>query len=79
MTQGTKRVLVPIPPPKPLTRMEKEVALLRCQGLGVKDIAEALRISPHTVETHRDNLYRKLKVHNVAQLIHAMTSRIPTA
>lgn len=58
--------------PKSLTHMEREVATLRCQGLKVKDIAEAFRISPDTVATHRDNLYRKLKVHNVAQLIHAL-------
>ncbi|MFW8696440.1 LuxR C-terminal-related transcriptional regulator [Mesorhizobium japonicum] len=39
------------------------------EGARNRDIAEQLRISIKTVETHRLNLMRKLDAHNVAELV----------
>lgn len=52
----------------PLTARESEILDLIAQGLTSKQIARQLSISPYTVNTHRDNLRRKLGVHNGAQL-----------
>jgi DNA-binding CsgD family transcriptional regulator len=56
-------------PPAPglearLSAREREVARLAATGLGDKDIARRLEISPTTVRTHIDNAYRKLGVNN---------------
>lgn len=52
-----------------LTRREKEVLQLIAKEYSTKEIAEALHISPFTVENHRKNLFQKLDVKNVAGLI----------
>lgn len=39
------------------------------RGLTNSGIAEAMSISPKTVESHRASLMRKLRVHSVAQLL----------
>jgi DNA-binding CsgD family transcriptional regulator len=46
----------------PLTRREREVALLASQGLPSKDIAEKLFLSVRTVENHLQRAYEKLGV-----------------
>lgn len=51
-----------------LTNRESEVLQLIAAGFTGKQIARALNISPYTVRTHRDNLRRKLGVHNGAQM-----------
>lgn len=45
-----------------LSGREREVLQKLCEGLSNKDIAEALFISPRTVENHIYNLYRKCAV-----------------
>ncbi|MGB5927254.1 MAG: LuxR C-terminal-related transcriptional regulator [Cyclobacteriaceae bacterium] len=52
-----------------LTTREKEVLELICQKMGTQDIADALFISPRTVEGHRQNLMSKLNVKNTVGLI----------
>ena len=52
-----------------LTRREKEIIKLVADGQTTHQIAEKLFISPLTVETHRRNLMRKMKVSNAASLI----------
>jgi RNA polymerase sigma factor (sigma-70 family) len=52
-----------------LTSREREVLQLAAQGLSNTQIGEMLSISPRTVETHRANLMRKLKLQNYSQLI----------
>ncbi|MGB3777275.1 MAG: response regulator transcription factor [Tunicatimonas sp.] len=52
-----------------LTRREKEIVRLIADGRTTNQIAEALFISPLTVETHRKNVMKKLKVTNAASLI----------
>lgn len=52
-----------------LTRREKEIVRLIADGHTTNQIAETLFISPLTVETHRKNVMKKLKVTNAASLI----------
>jgi len=51
-----------------LTAREREVLQVLAEGQSVKEIAYRLGISPKTIETHRANLMRKLKVDNLADL-----------
>lgn len=53
----------------PLTSREREVLQLVAGGHTNAAIAERLTISPRTVETHRNNLRRKLDLHSQAELI----------
>ena len=39
------------------------------EGLGNKEIAQALHIAPRTVESHRANLMKKLGVHKASSLV----------
>lgn len=52
-----------------LTNREREILQLSAQGLTNNEIAARLFISPRTVETHRNNLMRKLDLHNHSNLI----------
>ncbi len=53
----------------PLTPRQREILKLVSQGLTNREVAERLDISVRTVEVHRFNLMRRLKVRNVAQLL----------
>jgi DNA-binding CsgD family transcriptional regulator len=53
----------------PLGRREREVADALRAGLAPRQIAEQLGISIETVRKHRTNIYRKLKITGIAQLI----------
>ncbi len=50
---------------------EREIEILKClaEGKTNKEVGETLFISHRTVDTHRTNLMKKLKVNNVAGLI----------
>ncbi|MDT5260202.1 MAG: hypothetical protein QOD10_5282, partial [Mycobacterium sp.] len=52
-----------------LTPTELNVVLLTAEGLGNKDIAERLFISPRTVQTHLTHVYAKLSMTSRIQLI----------
>ncbi|MDR1060679.1 MAG: LuxR C-terminal-related transcriptional regulator [Clostridiales bacterium] len=52
-----------------LTDRERQVAQELMYGYDAKQIAKRLYISPSTVATHRKNIYSKLEVHNVPELI----------
>jgi non-specific serine/threonine protein kinase len=45
---------------KPLTRREKEIAVLVADGLGNREIAERLLLSRRTVESHIEHIFAKL-------------------
>ena len=51
-----------------LTNREKEVLRLIAEGYSTKKIADTLNLSSKTVGAHRENLMKKLDLHNVAQL-----------
>ncbi len=52
-----------------LSTREKEVLQLLAAGKSNRDIADLLFISISTVETHRNNIFQKLHLHNLAELI----------
>jgi DNA-binding NarL/FixJ family response regulator len=52
-----------------LTKREKQIIQLVIEGLSSKEISEKLSVSVKTVETHRGNIYKKLNVKNIAELI----------
>lgn len=52
-----------------LTPRQKEILRLVAQGMTNREVAHALKISVRTVEVHRFNLMRRLRVRNVAQLL----------
>lgn len=54
--------------PSDLTAREREVLVRVARGRTNKETAAELGISVRTVETHRDNLMKKLKIHTVAGL-----------
>jgi DNA-binding NarL/FixJ family response regulator len=52
-----------------LSKREKEVLWLSCQGLSIKSIAEKLFISDRTVESHRASLMEKTGAKNIIEVI----------
>lgn len=53
----------------PLTQRESEILQLLAEGNCSKDIGAILELSAKTVETHRSNLMRKLRLHSIVELI----------
>ncbi|MEL6852018.1 MAG: LuxR C-terminal-related transcriptional regulator, partial [Bacteroidota bacterium] len=51
-----------------LTRREKQVLKMIVKGMTNKEIADQLEKSVRTIETHRFNLMKKLRVKNLAEL-----------
>jgi DNA-binding NarL/FixJ family response regulator len=68
----TKRPWV-LPPrtkkPEDLTTREQEILLLIWSGFKNKEIGHELRISVKTVEAHRANMMKKMRVSNTAHLL----------
>ncbi|KIL38884.1 hypothetical protein SD70_23790 [Gordoniibacillus kamchatkensis] len=52
-----------------LSKREMEVARLVAEGLTNIEIAEVLMISPRTVSTHLENIYRRLGINSRASLV----------
>jgi DNA-binding NarL/FixJ family response regulator len=62
-----------------LSPREKDVVRLLARGHNNKEISEHLFISPHTVNTHRKNITRKLNIKSVAGLlVYALINEIIT-
>jgi DNA-binding NarL/FixJ family response regulator len=55
--------------PSPLTERERQVLLAMSRGLGRKQIARFLSVSPHTVKEHADRVFSKLHVHTSAAAV----------
>ena len=57
--------------PLHLTRREREyiVRVCRCPEPGRAELAEHMHCTEKTVEAHRANVYRKLKVHSRTELV----------
>lgn len=51
-----------------LTEREVEIIKLVAQGYTNKEIAETIFVSPRTVDTHRNNILKKLNLHNAVEL-----------
>ncbi len=56
-------------PYESLTLREKEILLTLASGKGNRDIAAEFNISVTTVETHRRNIFGKLRLHSLPDLI----------
>ena len=66
---------IPFEETSQLTNSEMEIVRLISEGLTTKEIASRKYISFHTVITHRKNIFRKLGVSSVSELImHALKS-----
>jgi DNA-binding NarL/FixJ family response regulator len=63
--------------PDALTQRERQVAIMMADGATVREAANRLFITAKTVEAHLSRVYRKLGVHNRAQLVRALTARQP--
>ncbi len=56
-----------------------EIFTLIGQGIPTREIAEKLSVSTKTVETHRERIKGKLKLHNATELLrYAMRYTQPT-
>jgi DNA-binding NarL/FixJ family response regulator len=55
--------------PESLTLREQEILELIWAGFKNKEIGQRLKISVKTVEAHRANMMKKLRVSNTAQLL----------
>jgi DNA-binding NarL/FixJ family response regulator len=64
-----------LPSPIKLSSREKEIIKLILQGKGNREMAEQLFISELTIKTHRKNIYNKLEVKNVAELIQVVNKK----
>lgn len=56
------------PSPADLTPRERQILIGLAEGLSVKRCAEALEISPNTVDNHKTRIMRKLGVHKTVDL-----------
>jgi len=65
------------PAPLALTATEERVAVMAAEGLTNRQVAQALFLSPRTVEANLARAYRKLGVSSRAELGAAMTRRKP--
>jgi len=52
-----------------LSTRERDIFRLLIGGLTMRDIAQQLCISPKTVDTHRQRIFKKLDVHSAVQLL----------
>ena len=52
---------------------EKQVTALLVQGLINSSIAERLNLTLKTVQNYRNNIYRKLRVHNTEGLLNVLS------
>jgi len=52
-----------------LTFREKEIMQLLVSGKNNRDVAALLNVSVPTIETHRNNIFQKLNVHSLPELI----------
>ena len=52
-----------------LTPREREVLALIADGRSNAEAAAELHLSPHTVQTHRDHIMQKLRIHSRTELL----------
>ncbi|MBI5397177.1 MAG: response regulator transcription factor [Verrucomicrobia bacterium] len=63
-----------------LSPREREIIQLIAEGKSNKEMADALKLSIKTIETHRTNLMRKLGMHTISELVrYAIRNKIVDA
>lgn len=68
-TEGMNESINETPTDDNLSSRERQIFRLIVKGMSNKEIADTLFISDRTVDTHRTNIKRKLKLSSLAQLI----------
>jgi DNA-binding CsgD family transcriptional regulator len=58
-----------------LTPSEQRIAAMAAQAMTNRDIAQALFVTPKTVEMHLNNIFRKLGISSRTQLPQAPTAQ----
>ncbi|TYP99894.1 LuxR family two component transcriptional regulator [Tenacibaculum adriaticum] len=56
-------------PQKPITNREKEIITLITKGHKLEKIASLTNTSSHTVITHKKNIYKKLEINSITELV----------
>lgn len=56
-----------------LTKREREVASYCCDGLSSKQIAAEMNLSQRTIESHKNNIFRKLGISTTVELVMLMS------
>jgi len=51
------------------TEREKEIIILCSEGLICKEVADRLKMSIHTVNTHKKNIFKKLGINNTMEMV----------
>jgi DNA-binding NarL/FixJ family response regulator len=73
MTRAVISTILTPPPhrkrPESLTSLEQETLEMIWTGFMNKEIGQRLKISVKTVEAHRGNMMKKMRVSNTAQLL----------
>ena len=67
--RGSERTGGKSPPRQRLTEREREIVRFLAEGKSNKEVADVLRVSVRTTETHRANILRKLNLDSVAALV----------
>ena len=67
--QGKKMPKFPKSPYENLTRREREILKLLAEGYSVKEISSHLKLSIKTVDAHKNNLMKKLDIHDRTHLV----------
>jgi DNA-binding CsgD family transcriptional regulator len=62
-----------------LTPAEHDVVRLVCEGLGNKEVAARLFVSPRTVQAHLSHVYTKLGINTRVQLVQDAVRRAQTS
>ena len=65
---GARAARADTPQPR-LTPRERQIVQLLAEGKSNKEVASALDVTVKTAETHRSNVFRKLEIHSVAELV----------
>ena len=53
-----------------LTERQRQIVRLLAEGKSSKEVAVALAVAFKTVQAHRFNIFRKLGIHNLTELVH---------
>jgi len=56
-------------PKNVLTAREKEVTRLYAEGMSAREVSQKLKLSKRTIEVHKANIFKKLDIHNTAELV----------
>jgi DNA-binding NarL/FixJ family response regulator len=66
MILSTFSIAPPQSPDVDLTEREREILVMLSKGMIKKEIARAMNLSYHTIDSHVRNIYGKLQVHNLS-------------